>query len=306
MNFDPNFQPSGTIESESILPVVLNGLELNTLSIKPRAMILSPWLPEKGVAMISASRGIGKTWLALNIACVAATGNEFLGWKAPKPVQVLYLDGEMPLATLQERFRKIIEPHGDNFPFERFRLLAADHQERGIPSLATEEGQQFIEFEASAADLIIVDNIATLCTTGKENDTDKWTPVQSWALRQRAKNRSVLFIHHMGKGNDQRGTSAREDILDTSIKLSRPPGYDPTQGARFEVHYSKARGFFGPDAEPFEARYDGTQWVTGPIQVSDDPDALRTLSKEGYSVRDIAKRTGMSKSAVNRRLNAVG
>ena len=108
----------------------------------------------------------------------------------------------------------------------------------------------------------------------------------------------------MGKGNEQRGTSAREDILDTSIKLSRPPGYDPTQGARFEVHYSKARGFFGPDAEPFEARYDGTQWATGPIQVSNEPDALRTLSKEGYSVRDIAKRTGMSKSAVNRRLNA--
>lgn len=300
MSFDTNYEPTGGFEREAPSPVVLNGFELRDLQIQPRGMILSPWLPEKGLAMISAQRGVGKTWVALNIACAAVMGSEFLGWKANKPVQVLYLDGEMPAGTLKERFRKIIEPYGQSFRGDGFRIIAADQQSQGMPSLSTESGQAFIEFEACAADLIIVDNIATLCSTGKENDTDKWHPVQTWALKQRSRNRSVLFIHHMGKGNDQRGTSAREDVLDTSIKLLRPLNYDASQGARFEVHYSKARGFFGADAEPFEARYDGSEWTTGPIQSDNDHEAIRTFAREGHSIRDIAQRTGISKSAVGR------
>ena len=48
---------------------------------------------------------------------------------------------------------------------------------------------------------------------------------------------SVLIVHHAGKGGEQRGTSRREDVLDTSISLRRPSDYLPTEGARFEVHY---------------------------------------------------------------------
>ena len=50
------------------------------------------------------------------------------------------------------------------------------------------------------------------------------------------------MIHHQGKTGDQRGTSAKEDILDTVIRLDRPKDYRSEQGARFEVHLTKARG----------------------------------------------------------------
>jgi hypothetical protein len=39
----------------------------------------------------------------------------------------------------------------------------------------------------------------------------------------------------------QRGTSRREDALDTVIALRRPDDYSPEQGARFEVHFEKLR-----------------------------------------------------------------
>ena len=52
---------------------------------------------------------------------------------------------------------------------------------------------------------------------------------------------------------DQRGTSAREDIMDTVISLRRPREYSMAEGARFEVHLTKARGILGDDAKPFEA-----------------------------------------------------
>ena len=70
-------------------------------------------------------------------------------------------------------------------------------------------------------------------------------------------NKSVLVIHHGGKSGQQRGTSRKEDVLDTVIALRKPPDYQADQGARFEIHFEKSRGFFGPEAEPFEVRLVG-------------------------------------------------
>jgi hypothetical protein len=76
-----------------------------------------------------------------------------------------------------------------------------------------------------------------------------------------------------GQGDAQRGTSPREDILDTVIPLKRPPDYTPENGASFEVHFEKSRGFYGYDSKLFEASLntylDGQQmWATLPIEES--------------------------------------
>src|SRR5262249_2387718 len=88
--------------------VTLTGAELLRKEFPPPEMILSPWLPEKGLAMIFAERGIGKTWIGLNIAHAVAGGGLFLGWRVPRPRRVVYLDGEMPAAALKERYAVII------------------------------------------------------------------------------------------------------------------------------------------------------------------------------------------------------
>jgi putative DNA primase/helicase len=56
-------------------------------------------------------------------------------------------------------------------------------------------------------------------------------------------------VHHSGKSGEQRGTSRREDVLDTVIGLRRPADYNPNQGARF----MKSRAHFGDAGRPFEA-----------------------------------------------------
>jgi hypothetical protein len=63
----------------------LTAAEFLQLDLPPRGMLLDPWLPTQGIAMIHAGRGIGKTHLALGIAYTVATGGSLLGWRAPEP-----------------------------------------------------------------------------------------------------------------------------------------------------------------------------------------------------------------------------
>jgi putative DNA primase/helicase len=276
------------------------------MELPPRQLLLAPWLPMSGLAMIHAPRGIGKTHVALGTAWAVATGRGFLRWKNPDDVgarHVLVLDGEMPAALLQERLRRVVGASEYEPPEPEFlRIAAADLRRDGLPDLADPAAQQFYSDIIADADLVIVDNLSTLCRGLKENEADSWTPVQNWLLAQRRAGKSVLLVHHAGKSGQQRGTSRKEDVLDTVIGLRRPPDYQADQGARFEIHFEKHRRFFGPEAEPFEVRLMGDQWQESEIKSGDDDATLQALHLQGLSVRQIAERTGLSKSSVQRRL----
>jgi hypothetical protein len=105
------------------------------------------------------------------------------------------------------------------------------------------------------------------------------------------------------KGGQQRGTSRKEDVLDSVISLQRPPGYVASEGARFEVRFTKSRGFFGQDAEPFEARFSDGAWSISEIKADDSDEAIAAMRAEGLSIRDISARTGVPKSTLARRVN---
>jgi putative DNA primase/helicase len=127
--------------------------------------------------------------------------------------------------------------------------------------------------------------------------------VQDWALSHRRAGRSLIFVHHAGKGGNQRGTSKREDVLDTVIALRQPMDYHPDQGARFEVHFEKHRGFYGSDAQPFEARYeerDETAVWTRTTIADADVKRVADLILNGVSIRDAAKDLGVNKSKIER------
>jgi putative DNA primase/helicase len=293
------FSDTPTQESSALRPITAR--ELLETYYAPREMVLAPWLPQKGLAMIYGPRGIGKTHLTLGAAYAIASGGTFLRWQAPKPRRVIILDGEMPAVALQSRLAEIAAREGTEPPDEdHLRFLAMDLQKRGL-NLCDEDHQRELETHLHGADVVIADNISTLCQGGRENEGESWLPAQQWALNQRRLGRSVLFMHHSGKGGAQRGTSRREDVLDTVIALRRPDDYDPAEGARFALHFEKSRGFYGEDTKPFEARLTAAGWTT---QDSADADMARVvqLQAEGLSVRDIADEMGVewSKSRVQR------
>jgi AAA domain len=281
----------------------LNLGEFLKLQLPRRRLMLAPWLSEKGTAMIYSLRGVGKTLLGLSTGYAIASGGSFLGWSAPEPRRVLYVDGEMTAPEMQHRLAAIVAGFKQEAAPDYFKMLSADITERGLPDLATPEGQRLFDDVIGDAEAVILDNISTLCRSGKENEAEGWQAVQDWALAHRRAGRSLEFVHHAGKGGSQRGTSKREDVLDTVIALRWPTDYRSDQGARFEVHFEKHRGFHGADAEPFEVRYeerDGaaiwTRTTIADVEVNRVADAIR----EGTSIRDAAAELGMNKSKVER------
>lgn len=274
-------------------------VDLMRMQFRDRQMILRPVIPEKGLAMIYATRGVGKTHVALGISVAVATGGRFLRWQAPEPRKVLHIDGEMPGATLQERLRWTM--NGTLAPTDMLSFLVGDLTELGVGNIAQPEVQQAIERHLDGVSLLTLDNLSCLSSIS-ENDAEGWAPIQEWLLRLRRRGIAVLIVHHAGKGGEQRGTSRREDVLDTSISFTRPSDYKPAEGARFEVHYKKARGIIGAEVEPFEAwlKVDGLNatWEMRDVEQVNENRVVKLLADD-MSIRDISEATGIPKSTVH-------
>jgi putative DNA primase/helicase len=283
------------------------------IDVPRREMLLDPILPERSLAMLYAPRGIGKTLLSLSIGLAVASGSPLLRWNAPRQRRVLYVDGEMPLVSLQERLRSIASGLGAIVPNDGFRVLAADNTENGL-SIGSEEGQSAIDPLMRGVDLVIFDNLSTLCTNGSESASDAWVPMQNWLLRLRRQGIAVLLVHHAGTNGRQRGTSRREDALDTVIALRQSEDYSPEQGARFEVRFEKLRNRVdGQAVVPFEAKLESisadhaeaVRWADLDLR----PPVLKqaaTLYQDGLSVREVAATLGISKTEAGRlRLRAL-
>jgi hypothetical protein len=260
------------------------------------------------LSLLYAWRGVGKTHAALNIAYAVASGGQWLSWSAPAPSPVLYLDGEMPAVALQERIAAIVDQSDKEPPEGFFRIMTPDmNRDRFLPDLSTTEGQDEINEVVGNAELIVVDNLSCLARRGgKENEAESWQIVADWGLKMRAAGKSVLFIHHAGKGGAQRGTSKREDILDNVLALKHPPDYEPSEGARFQVHFEKARALFGESVSPIEARLENEadgrqQWRHCSVEDALS-DQIAALDMDGLTQRQIAAELGVGVATVNRHL----
>ncbi|HEY6272471.1 MAG TPA: AAA family ATPase [Terriglobales bacterium] len=279
--------------------------EFLSMTIPARQMILSPWLLSQSVTMLYGPRGQGKTNVALSIGHAVATGGEVLGWKAERPRKVLYVDGEMLGAPLQERLISIAAGAGKMPPNGMFGIITPDLQSRWMPNLGTLEGQAVLE-EAIPEDteLLILDSLSSLLRVdASENDDQSWTPLADWALRQRVARRSVLFLHHANRRGEQRGTSKREDLLDVTLALRRPADYHPNKGARFEIHIEKSRalcpGFVSLEAELSSGADGGVTWLYKQLEQSLE-ERIRRMDADGMPKREIAEELHINRSRVYR------
>lgn len=236
--------------------IISEGDFLN-MEIVPRPTILAPWLKKGDLVMITAPRGIGKSWLVYSILAAITRGLSIGSWKTEHPVGCLLVDGEMALDDLQKRSKRITEPLSE--PVTRLDILSADFMHsKGFPSpnLANAEWRQSFDelLKNSNYGLVVVDNMAALSPGLDENSKQDYDPINQFFLSIRFLGISVILVHHAGKNSNktpQRGTSSHEDALDTSITLKQPPGYKQTDGCQIVVEFTKSRSVCGDGIKPF-------------------------------------------------------
>lgn len=82
-------------------------------------------------------------------------------------------------------------------------------------------------------------------------------------------------------------------MLDSIIAPHQADNYDAQEAASFEIHFEKAPGFYGIDAELFKARLhtyadDGMRWETAPLTTTTF-DQLVEMTRQGQQQQVIAK-----------------
>ncbi len=272
------------------------------LNIPTKESYLAPWLKENSINLISGWRGCGKTWFALGLLQAVSTGTPFGPWPAGKAVSVLFLDGEMPPGDIRERFQSLGIEQSERNPFYIYCDALANSWGLSRAHLASAAWRSKLKqiLLTKGVKLWVVDNLASLASGLDENVKKDWDPINQWLLELRFAGISTIMLHHVNKEGGQRGTSAREDNLDTSIILKAPHDYTPEDGARFIVHFSKARVSTRdlPAIADLEFKLSADQaerytWIWGTVKGETKKMILRLLD-EGTDYDSIRKDLGLS------------
>lgn len=266
--------------------------EFMTLAFPKRDPLLAPWLPRAALVMIHAQRGEGKTWLALAVGKAIANGEDLLGWPCTGYARVLYVDGELPGTFLQDRISKFRQS-----PPGMFHVLCRDAyllKKQTMPNLGEPEGRTEMDriIARCKPAVVILDSLSTLIRSGVENEAESWAPVQDWLLKHRWQGRTVILVHHEGKSGKPRGSSKREDVLDTMVGLRKNEEGSTATESVFDLSFTKTRDFFGDDAAPMQINLKVTDGlVTWSHQKVRDVrlERIREMQKAGARLKDIAK-----------------
>jgi len=299
----------GTSETEVDVPD-LQPWELHELiaaKIPPREALATldnhtPILTTHSINQVVAWRGSGKTLFQQGWGIAMSCGLNFLCYRTTRPLRVLYVEGELPDAQLQERLSALSS--GKDIPQGNFYLLSRDRQNAlgmDIPSIHTEEGRLAIEraIERTGAEVLFLDSISSLLLLGT-NDEERWLNVLPWLARLRSRGLCILLTQQTGKNQalGNRGHSRSEDALDLSIKLT--PYDEECDHLHCKLEYTKIRGQ-RRGVQSLSIRYKG-DWEgwTWTFFEQDLVDALRRLLEDDPKMSNVAlaKELGVSRNRI--------
>lgn len=184
---------------ERFLPIQVDALF--SMDIPPVEYYVQSFLPKRGRALISAATNLGKSFLAMNLSYLVASGQEkFLGKFDVSPARVLYLDLEMGISPVKERFRKIIPEDAQGLPIFYLDLVGQE--------LFTEENSKLLEdaIKTNNIDVVVIDTIGS-AWLGDKNDEQEVTRFTKYLDSLIVDHKiSLLLVHHWRKATQHNKT----------------------------------------------------------------------------------------------------
>lgn len=228
-------------------------------NIKPPTWLIDGIATEGSVGFIAGAPKSFKSWFALDMALSVATGSLFLDYfRVVKPGRVLYIQEEDAASTIKTRTKKIwksktsdkmvlekgevywlpgnqdeFDPNIDIYLMQGFVVSEGHWQEwlDEVMTAATNEGDPYI--------LVLIDTLMNVAGEVEENKSQLMTTriYKPLKVLMRKHDCALRFIHHMGKGGEDRrggqrmlGGTANHAWAEDSLYLSRLDGMGKNSG----------------------------------------------------------------------------
>ena len=180
----------------------------------PPAYVVEGLVEHGGLSCLLGPPGMGKSTVALDMACHIAVGKRWQGFRVLK-TRVLYLPGE-GLSGAVQRVRAWEEAHGVSLGDD---LLMGDSiLQAAAPNEAWADIAQYVA--AREIGLVIFDTFARATSGLEENSaTEVGKAVRRFDRLKDLTSCGVMVVHHTGKGDPSsgRGSSALNAALDSEL-----------------------------------------------------------------------------------------
>lgn len=205
--------------------------------------VMYPLFAERETLLMAAEPKAGKTAVSLRLAIAVSMGESLgsgehgLSVTEPRPVLYLTLEGaravEMRVAA--ERQRRADEgvewPTGSAdrlFIVDRPQNLLADADQLAFCAKVIAHDRKCRQVYGSGLGLLFIDTLTKAMPGGDQNSVEDTSQLFKLVdiLRQHGVTATVIFIHHLSKQGDVRGSTNIEAEVDvvTSVEKTRSPG----------------------------------------------------------------------------------
>ena len=300
-----NYEPPKTVSLED---AILDDHTFSTIELPTKRIILNPWLKEQTITLVPGWRGVGKTWFCMGIVDAVTRGQPFGPWAIGESVSCLYLEAGIAAEDVRERFRDLNPSRKRKQSLYIYSAAYANQLGLSDANLLSESWRTKMKsiLIARGIKLLVLDNLASLTRGIDENLKRDWDPINQWLLELRFAGIATIMPHHTNKTGDQRGTSAREDNIDTTVILKSPSDYVPEDGAKFIASFKKARIKTEDLKLISDCQFQWTSddqdqlvWTWGSVRRETKIEILRLLN-EGFSQKDVADTLNIDKAYVSR------
>lgn len=182
---------------------------------------------EGTISIVAAESTAGKTTLLVQMGLQLSMGQDWLGWRSPRHIRVLYILAEGSRHAFRGRFRTTcaslgLDPSTSNLFFHAEAMRDFNLKGREFASVV----------RRSKADLIVLDTKGYFDGFADENDASAWKKGVMAPLRRLVADLgcSFIIVHHYGKAapgkarwERGRGTSAMFADVDHWLGLEKIP-----------------------------------------------------------------------------------
>jgi archaellum biogenesis ATPase FlaH len=190
----------------------------------PMEWVIKGWIPKQGIAMMYGESGVGKSFIALDMACSIASGKLWQNIKTSQGT-VVYLAGEGNYGIRQRIASWCIKNDVENLDN---LLISNKPLDLDAPGSAIKVIEAIKELSDGHINILYVDTLNNHMSGDENSARDTRTMINNCKIIGAALGCTVVFVHHTGLNDASkgraRGSSAWKGSLDSSVLISKSGG----------------------------------------------------------------------------------